>query len=298
MTFMGAAVGRWFPKGRPQTVTEGLLAVRRQLDKDRPLPDFLIVGAQRCGTSSLYKYLEAHPLVVPSLRKETHYFSHHHAKGEAWYRSHFPSRAYRTVVRRRHRREPLTFEATPAYLFHPWAAERAADLVSEAQIVVLLRNPVDRAFSHYHHSVRRGWEELPFEQAVAVEPERLAGHVERMASDPSYRSNDFLRYSYLARGFYADQLERWATHFPRERIHVLRTEDLFDRSMETYHGLLTFLGLPPSSPPELANHSYRGSSRPQGAPMPASVRDTLIEIFAPHNRRLSLFLGRDLGWDE
>lgn len=290
-------LGRVFPHGRPRAVTNALLVVRRQLDHQRPLPDFLIIGAQRSGTSSLYKYLQLHPAVVASLRKETHYFSHHYLKGEEWYRSHFPSRWYRDWVQKRRGWKTWTFEATPLYLFHPWAAKRAFELLGGTRIVAVLRNPVDRAFSHYHHSVRHGWETLSFTDAVAAEPIRLAGCAERLMADPSYRSKEYLRFSYLARGFYAEQLERWMAHFPRERVLVLRSEDLFDRTLETYHALLDFLGLPSWSPPELTNHSYRGLTQPQSHRMDSALRDQLVETFVPHNRRLSVLLGRDFGWD-
>ncbi len=297
MMNLAGAVGRRFPSGRPQAVTERLLTIRRHLDHARPLPDFLIIGGQRCGTSSLYKYLGRHPLVVPSLRKEIRYLSDRYDMGEAWYRSHFPSRAYRAWLARRNGREPLTFEASPAYLFHPWAAQRAAHLM-EVDIVAVLRNPIDRAFSHYQHSVRRGWETLSFEEALAAERNRLAGHAERLASDPNYHSKEYLRFSYASRGFYAEQLERWMVHFPIDRILVLRSEDLFERSLDTYHQLLDFLGLPRWTPAQLANHSYRGSAPPESRPLHPALRRSLHERFAPHNQRLSLLLGRDFGWDQ
>ena len=285
-----------FPNGRPKAVTESLLGARMRLDSRRPLPELLVIGAQRCGTSSLYKYLGAHPLVVPSLRKEIRYFNRHHVKGEAWYRAHFASRFHRRWLERRHGRPPLAFEATPAYLFHPLAAQRAAALVPDARIVALLRDPVERARSHYHHSVSRGWETLPFEEALAAEPARLAGLAERLVDEPDSYSQDFLRYSYTARGLYAEQLERWMAVFPRERVLVIMSEDLFAAPVPTYHRLLDFLGLPHWTPPQLGNHSYRGAARPTRADMDPEVHSQLVATFATHNQRLERLLGDAVAW--
>lgn len=286
-----------FPNGRPKAVTEAQLTLRSRLDPHRPLPDLLIIGGQRCGTSSLYKYLSAHPLIVPSLRKEIRYFNRHHGKGDAWYRAHFASRAHRRLLARRHGRAPLTFEATPAYLFHPLAPARAFAVVPDARLVAVLRNPVDRALSHYHHSVRRGWEPLSFADALAAEADRLAGHAERLASEPTYTSNDYLRYSYTARGFYAEQLERWLACYGRERLLVLRSEDLFERPVDTLHRLLGFLGLPAWAPGRLANHSYGGAPRPARDEMAPALRAELEDRFRASNRRLVELVGGDVSWE-
>ncbi len=286
-----------FPTGRPKAVSKALLAGRSRLDRQRTLPDLLIVGGQRCGTSSLYKYLGSHPLVVPSLRKEVSFFSRHYGKGEAWYRAHFASWWHRSWVRHRHGCDPITFEATPAYLFHPLAASRAASLVPEARILAVLRNPVERAHSHYNHCVRRGWEPLSFEDALSAEQERLMGVAERLATHPDSYSNEYLRYSYMARGFYAEQLERWMALFPRDRLLVLKSEDLFHDPVSTYHRVLEFLGLPPSTPPRLPNYSYRGALKPTQAEMSPALRTRLITTFAPHNQKLEQLVGESFGWD-
>jgi hypothetical protein len=286
-----------FPNGRPKAVIEAQLRARRRLDPRRPLPDFLVIGGQRCGTSSLYKYLSAHPLIVPSLRKEIRYFNRHYANGEGWYRAHFASRVHRSVLARRHGREPLTFEATPAYLFHPLAPARAVEVVGDARLVAVLRNPVDRALSHYHHSVRRGWEHLSFADALAAEADRLAGHAARLASDPTFSISDYLRFSYAARGFYDEQLERWLACFGRDRLLVLRSEDLFERPVDTLHRLLDFVGLPRWAPARLANHSYGGAPRPVRDEMPAALRRELEDRFRASNERLASLVGDDIGWE-
>jgi hypothetical protein len=288
---------RWVPRRHQQLVLEARVAARRRADPERPLPDFLVIGAQRSGTSSLYKYLEQHPCVLSSLRKETEYFSSRWANGEPWYRAHFPSRRRRSVEQRRRGFNVVTFEASPNYVFHPLAPARAAEMVPEAKLVVLLRNPVERALSHHQHEVRAGREVLSFEQAIDLEPERLAGEEERMVAEPTYRSAAWERFSYQARGRYAEQLERWMMVFPPERFLVLKSEDLYARPAACFGELLAFLGVPAWIPSEFRNHSY--ASTPPSIPpsLSSTLRSRLSDHFAAPNRQLSSLLGRDFGWE-
>ncbi len=270
------------------------MELRRLTAGFRPLPELLIIGAQRSGTSSLYKYLEHHPCVVPSLRKETHFFSLNYEKGSDWYRAHFPSHWRRAVTRGR-RGRVLTFESTPYYLFHPLAAARAAEVVPDACILVLLRNPVERAYSHYCHNLRHGREPLSFEDALAAEPERLAGELERIAA--TSHSRHHARFSYFARGLYAQQLLTWMAHFPAERFKVVRSEDLFEHTPAVYADVLAFLGLPPWQPKRFENFSYARSVPTGGSSMRPDTRRRLVEQFEPHNRRLEELLNQRFNWD-
>jgi hypothetical protein len=267
------------------------LAMRRSTSRLRPLPDFLIIGGQRCGTTSLYFYLRAHPEVRSALSKEIQFFSRHWSRGEGWYRAHFPMPA--PMVRRR-QAAPLTFEATPYYLFHPLAAERAAQVVPEAKLLVSLRDPVERAWSHYRHMVRLGLEPLSFEEAIDQEPERLAGEAERIRADPGYDPVNHRRYSYLARGRYAEQLQQWLRYFPPDRLIVLRSEALFDDPARCYRRIVSFLGLSAWLPSSFPIHT-RQSPLPRG--MPAGVRRRLEDQFASANQRLEGLL-RGVGIDD
>lgn len=288
---------RWVPRRRQQQVLEARVAARRRLDPRRPLPDFLVIGAQRSGTSSLYKYLEHHPCVLSSLRKETEYFSARFGLGEAWYRAHFPSRARRSWQEHRRGLAVLTFEASPNYLFHPLSAERAATMVPNAKLVVLLRNPIERALSHHQHEVRAGRETLTFEEAVELEAERLAGEEQRLVSEPGYRSLAWERYSYQARGHYAEQLERWLARYGEEHLLVVRSEDLYQDPARAFGCIQGFLGLASWTPAEFRNHSYLGIEPPAKAELPASLRQRLSEGFAASNLRLYELLDRDFGWE-
>jgi len=247
----------------------------------RPLPDFLIIGAQKAGTTALYSYLRRHPKVTGPTWKEVSYFDRHHRRGTAWYRGNFPLRSGHRIVG----------EASPSYLFHPTAPERAAALVPNARLIALVRDPVDRALSHYHHEVALGREQLPFEEALDREEERMAGELERMRDDPGYFSHAWWNHTYLARGRYAEQLKRWLAPFPSEQLLVLSNEDLAAQPVATYARVLEFLGAPPhrlDSYPRVYDRDY--------PPMSPETEARLSTYFVEPNRRLYELVGRDLGW--
>ena len=246
----------------------------------RPLPDLLVIGAQRGGTSTLYRHLGRHPDVAPSLRKEVEYFSRRYGRGERWYRAHFALGLGR---------QRLRFEATPDYLFHPVAAARAAVVVPHARIVVLLRDPVARAWSHYHHMVGLGHEPLDFAAAVGAEAERTAPDLARLRTDSLHDPVALLRYSYVARGRYAEQLARWRDRFPTDQLLVVRSEDFFADPARQFGRILEFLGLRPWAPPDFVNVSRQ--RRPVLPPMPDAVRVELVERFASLNDELAALLG-------
>jgi hypothetical protein len=264
-----------------------LAAVRVQLRRPtaslRGRPDFLILGAQRSGTTSLYRYLAEHPAVARPLRKEIQYFTLHHGRGESWYRAHFP-----IVGRQR-----LSFEATPYYLFHPLAPTRAAATVPGAKLIALLRDPVTRAFSHWQHNASRGLETVGFDAALDAEAARVDGEGERLAADPTYRSDAHRLWSYMARGQYAEQLERWLAHYSREQLLVLRSEDLYERPAATHRRVLAFLELQAAELDSYPRYTRRTST----AQMSEAARARLTTHFRPHNERLAALLGHDPGWE-
>jgi hypothetical protein len=258
----------------------------------RRLPDFIIVGAQKSGTTSLYAYLIEHPCIVPPIAKETSFFDQNFHRGLAWYRSYFPRCATAP-----HRDSPgtttLTGESTAHYMFHPLAAERMARSLPGARILMLLRNPVDRAFSHYQMKVRRRQEPLTFDDAVDAEAERLAGEPEKIIADPSYHSQALSRYSYLSRGAYVEQISRLQSFFAPDQMLVLESDEFFKRTAEVFERVLAFLGLPSWQPAQFGNR-FPGKYRDK---MNDATRRRLVEYFAPHNERLYAHLGRRFDWD-
>jgi Sulfotransferase domain len=257
----------------------------------RPLPDFIVIGAQKAGTTALYAYLRWHPGIGGPSWKEVSFFDRHWRRGEAWYRGHFPNSLRAWLAQRSNGRRLLVGEASPSYVFHPLAPQRVHDLVPDVRLIVLLRNPIDRAYSHYQHEVALGREPLPFEEALDDEEERMRGELELMTADPSYFSYAWWNYTYLARGRYAEQLERWYAVFPREQILVVSSTDLDDRPGETYGEILEFIG---TESHELG--SYPRLFRREYSPMSARTRARLAAYYAEPNRRLYELLGRDFGW--
>jgi hypothetical protein len=246
------------------------------------VPDFLIIGAMKCGTTSLYRWLAEHRRVRPTNPKEIHFFDSESAYrdlGRNWYLAHFPPDA--------DDRNWITGEATPSYLFVPNVPERVAKLAPDAKLIVLLRDPVDRARSHWSHQRGRGREQADLHEAML---RALRTDDRRNDTNPAGIRKD----SYLRRGLYADQLERWWTHFDRTRTLVLRSDDLFGDPAETLGRVCGFLGIPPYRRlPSFEAYNVGA----YGDRMPAETRAMLREYFAPHNRRLYDLLGCDLGWD-
>jgi Sulfotransferase domain len=304
---MGRVVDRWrqdvadrtkelTPFGARRALVKARMAVRGRTVRWRSLPDVLIIGAQRCGTSSLYKWLGRHPNVVPSLRKEVEYFSVDYAKGEGWYRLHFPMAVRRRAADMRGRRF-VTFEDSPDYLFNPRAPERARALVPHAKLIVLLRDPAARAISHYYLNVRIDHEPLDLEAALRAEDDRLGQGWPAACGPGDDREYAMRTFSYVARGRYAEQLDRWFAVFPRHQFLVLRSEDLFARPEATYGCILDFLELPRWEPPEFRNYTDYDALDGRYPEPPDTVREFLADRFVEPNRRLVDLLGGEFRWD-
>ena len=262
-------------------------------------PDFLIIGAQKAGTTSLYDYLVQHPRIAAARTKEVHFFDHHFARDTTWYERQFAPRKLFGETR-------ITGEASPFYLLHPRVPQRVQSLLPDAKLLVVLRNPVDRAFSHYQHNLRKKvWaadktqtptprEPLSFEDALAAEEDRLHGEMERLRADENYRSRALLLHSYQTRGHYAEQLERWFEVFPRERFCIVENDELAADAHGTTARVLAFLGLPPVKLENAARKNV-GNYAQQMAP---ETRAALVEYFRPHNAQLYELLGQRFDWDK
>jgi sulfotransferase family protein len=270
-------------------------AMRRNPGRGRVLPDFMIIGAAKAGTTSLYWWLSDHPLVEPATRKEVHFFDYNHFRGRDWYRSHFPLERDRAAFAREHGRPPLTGEASASYLSHDWAPKRAAALLPNVKLVALFRDPVDRAYSQYQMSRREGVEEFPtFEEALARESERLAPEETRVLADPRYNSLALGAWSYLRRSRYDEHVARWLLYFPREQFLFLQAEGLFAQPHETLERVQSFLGLPPHRPEDLPRLKWAGAYDA----LAPETREHLTDYFRPHNQRLRELTGVDFDWPE
>lgn len=261
----------------------------------RPYPDFLIVGTKRGGTTSLWNYLVGHPQVLPmfpSARglKSNAYFFEHRDRGDHWYRSHFHSTAQRRWTQLRHG-AAVTGEASPYYMYGPHLAELIARRMPNVRLIMLLRDPVDRAYGHYQERVQQGVEHLSFEAALAAEPARLGGERERMAADPSYYSRAHDYFSYRERGVYLPQVSRILARFPRDQVLILRSEDLYLDEQAVFDRTCRFLGIAPAALAEPKRHNHIPRS-----PIAPDTRRRLLDFYAPHNEALYAYLDRDFGW--
>jgi hypothetical protein len=278
------------------------MMLKQEATGTRTLPDFVIIGAQRSGSTALASYLRSHPQVFMPTKKEIHYFDVNFDRGTEWYARQFRDAGSEHVVG----------EATPVYMYHDQAIPRMASLVPNALLIAILRNPVDRAYSHYWMNRARGHETLNFMDAIVAEPERLA------SDEPFVRVGK----SYMDRGRYLRQLLRVREHFPRDALHVILFEDMRGDAAGTYRGLCRFLGVDQTFLPQhlgvsVAHFSeFRSTTlfrinrrlprrlRQVGSrlnirkahypPMEPSVRASLLESFKDDNEALASWLGRDL----
>ncbi|GAA3442309.1 sulfotransferase family protein [Planomonospora venezuelensis] len=277
-----------------RSVHAASLAAGRLSAGNRVLPSFLITGAQRSGTTSLYRALAQHPLILkPVLRKGVHYFDVAYDRGLPWYRAHFPLHATVSRLTHRYGYRPQSFESAPYYLFHPLAASRIAEDLPGVKLIALVRDPVERAFSAHAHELARGFEtETSFARAVELEEERLAGAADALIASPHATSHAHRHHAYLARGRYAEQLARVERLVGRERLLVLDSGMFFARPEAVHDRVLEFLGLPHIGEPVFERHNAR--SRP--SPMPESLRRELAGRFEESDALLTRWLGAEPSW--
>ena len=255
------------------------------------LPDFLIIGAARSGTTSLYEYLIQHPSIMPAVGKEVYFFDKKYDKGINWYRSFFPTKLSKSRLENQLSTKCITGEATPRYLYHPHTPKRVKEYIPNVKLIALLRNPIERAYSHYQMSFRKGNENLSFEEAIEKEEERIRIDAQKMFDDENFYSVDFYLHSYLTRGIYAVQLERWFKYFPREQFLILNSEDFYKNTKEVYKRVLDFLDVPDFIPDISTKHKQKEYSS-----INPKTRENLVDYFKPHNERLYKLLGVNFNW--
>ena len=295
-----------FKRITPDSIRKYLLqarfALRLPTSSLRVLPDFLLIGTMRGGTSSLFKYLSSHPVVIPSLRKEIWYFSNdkYYQKGEKWYRAHFPTGLYKHCLESLRGRNVLTFEASANYLYSPHAPELIKKTVPEARFIVMLRNPVERLYSHYQYNFRRGVEKRSLVEIL----EHISLHLHsggpvmvQEAENTRAIENPF---QYFSIGLYEQHLQNWLAHFPLEKFLVLQSEDFFSNTAEAYNQVLRFLELSEWKPAEFRNYSYWGNRRVKEksqSAMESIQRERVSEWYMSYNEQLYRLIGRRFQWN-
>lgn len=235
------------------------------------LPDFLIIGVIRGGTTSLFNYLIDHPQIKGSMKnepgcfnKEPHYFDMRYEKGIDWYKSWFPIR----------KSGELLCEATPHYLVREQVVVRVYHWLAEARFIVLLRNPTDRAWSHYCHRKRS--------HHLTIENLKCPEH-------------NLIRF-----GVYADHLKEWFKYFLRKRFLILKSEDFYYDPKKIVDKCTEFLGVYKLrlkkyeiyDPLKKSGIDYK-TEYPK---IPDEIKEYLDCFYRPHNQELYKLLGRDMEW--
>lgn len=246
-----------------------------------PLPDFLVAGAMKAGTTTLWAMLNQHPEIYVTRPKELHFFDQHFNRGAQWYAEQFsPTSAERVIG-----------EATPIYMTDPIYHRRMRNVLPHARLLVTLREPAARAYSHYWMMRDKGFEELEtFEDGLAAETARWGN---------GEKTRGKWRFAYQRRGYYAEQLRSLEQFYGRDRLHVIVFEEFIRSPQSTMRTVFDFLGVDPAiaDSVELEHRkSSRGSrKKKQGyPPMSAETRARLREQYAPHNAELEMWLGREV----
>jgi tetratricopeptide (TPR) repeat protein len=259
----------------PQEDTGKMPVIQNRNLKAVKVPNFIIIGCQRCGTTSLYTYLAQHPQILTPIKKEMDFFSWHFERGIDWYLAHFPPMPPGEQF--------LTGEASPSYFDSREAPERLYSLFPEAKLIVLLRNPVDRAISQFYRLTDLNWEARSLDRVISDE-------IERLNQNPEYIIGEEPG-NYLARGRYIEFIKNWRTFFPREQLLILKSEDFYAGAATTVKQVLEFLDLP-----EYQLSEYQNANPGSYQPVNKSIRDWLRDYFLPYNQQLEEYLSTNFNW--
>ncbi len=251
-------------------------------------PDYLILGASKSGTSSLYEYLIQHPKVKPAITKQIHYFDKYFERGISWYKICFPLNLKKIFFKKF-----ITGEATPYYLCHPLAPSRISKLFPHVKLIILLRNPIDRAFSHYQMEFTRYKEDLSFEDAIEIENNRIKVEIQKIIKNPNYVSDYLPNHAYITSSIYFDRIKLWLDYFPKDQFLFIKSEDLFEDPERIYSETLDFL--------EIENYKLEKYEIVRKGEYVSKInsqtRKKLNEFFKPYNKKLSNLLKRNFEWD-
>jgi len=278
------------PVKNPKTIMTTVKKIGRNLyfesfkliSSFRKLPDFVIIGTQKGGTSSLYNYLSQHPDTQLLHPKEVHYYDMNYNRGLSWYKNHFPAKW----------NKKLTGEASPYYIYNPYVAKRVHADLPHVKIIILLRDPIARAFSHYKMNVKNGIESLSFEEAIDKENERLQEDLLNMQADELFVGKNHRRYSYIKRGFYDEQLAVWLKYFPLEQMTIIKSEDFFEDSEKVVKQVFDFLKLKSNA------NGINYSNKNKGIPgeMNETTRIKLKSLFEEQTEKLRELTGKTFLW--
>ncbi|WP_052755399.1 sulfotransferase domain-containing protein [Candidatus Nitrosotenuis cloacae] len=257
-------------------------------------PDFIIIGYHKCGTTSLYDYICQHPNVGHASRKEIHYFDLAYWRGPGWYRTYFPTIFTKKKIEKKTKHRFTTGEASPLYVIHPFAPQRIHKLIPNVKIIILLRNPVDRAYSHYQHAYLADQEFASFEETINEDDDRWNVFIKQLSNDEIHDYDvKYIKTPYRSFGKYIDHIKLWYETFPKDQILVLKLEDLESNLHDTLKQTFLFLGLPNFTIKNTEKKNVREYDK-----MEAKTRNLLLDYYRPYNKKLEEFLERQLNWNQ
>jgi hypothetical protein len=250
----------------------------------RVLPNFIIAGTVRSGTTSLYNYICNHPSVLPAAYDEIGFFDSNFQLGTMWYRSMFPTKTQMESIQEK-TNFCLTGEDTPFYFWNEDAIKRISKLIPNAKIIMIFRNPVDRTYSNYQLGKRENNENLSFEKTIEIEKEIIKKEFKKL---------DFSKpRTYLIKSLYYLQLKNWLTTFSKNQLYFLSTEQLASKPNETMSGIFNFLELPQYTLPK-----FKKEKQAIYPEMNNHTRKDLLEFFKSYNNELFSLIGQDFLWNK
>ena len=255
----------------------------------RSLPDFIIIGTARSGTTSLYNNICQHPCVLPAAYDELGFFDSNFHLGLNWYRSLFPTNFSKWNLKRK-KKFAITGEDTPFYIWNPHVAKRILKILPNVKLIVLFRNPIDRAYSNYHLGLRAGSENLSFEDAIHAELENLKKFSNNSKSDIEKYT---VPRSYIAKGFYAEQIKIWLKLFKHEQLYITSTENFELNPQEILNQIFEFLEIPIFQIPY--QKKYKVASYPK---MKHETREFLLDFYKKPNHELFQLIGKEFAWNK
>ena len=254
-------------------------------------PDYLIIGAPRSASTSLYQYLIQHPCITPAITKQIHYFDRYFYKGFSWYKSCMPYKIEKFYKKNIIKENFITGEATVHYFLHPLAPERIFNFLPNVKLILTLRDPVERAYSHWNMEFQNKNETLSFEDAIKIEESRMDGEIEKLMDDDRYESINYPHRAYLTTGRYIEHLEKWLKFFPSKQFCIIDSDELARNPSTQFNKIIEFLELPKFdlvNYPKLHSRNY--------SKMDLKIREELKEYYKPYNNKLFSMIGKNFEW--
>jgi hypothetical protein len=248
-------------------------------------PDFLIIGAQKCGTTSLFHYLSQHPDIDLPKTKEIHFFDNNYSLGNDWYFQHFSKK-----IKLEYK---ITGEASPYYLFHPLVPERVESTIPNTKLIIMLRNPIYRAHSHFMHEKRLKFEHInSFEEAIKFEKSRVGTAENKLRLREVEHSFAHQHYSYINRGMYFKQISYWLQYFAIDNMCFIKSEDFFTNPKLELLNIYSFLGVSEVLPADLTPQNTNDYNRITEI----TTTKLLTETFRNDSAKLIQLIGDKFRW--